>query len=116
MKKAREERAKVLLTWKNEESGETLSTLAARLTMVLQHGVQILPVAGFCVHRRRLKLSPSMKPRSKAISSGQAIEALALFDDLHELRRLDQRIMGAGVEPGEAAAHALDIAACRASR
>ena len=36
------------------------------------------------------------------------LEALAPLDGLDELRRLDQRIVGAGVEPGMAAAQMLD--------
>ena len=41
------------------------------------------------------------------------LHALADFEGAHEARRLDQRIRRAGVEPGEAAAHALDVERAR---
>src|SRR5882724_12049012 len=37
------------------------------------------------------------------------LEALAILDDMHELGGLEQRVVGAGVEPGGAAAEDLDL-------
>ena len=53
-----------------------------------------------------------MNPRRHATSSGDAdLESLALFDGAHVVRGVEERIEGAGVEPGGAAGEHFDLEA-----
>ena len=76
----------------------------------LQHSQQVLTV-GVLAHRLRDPLDVVAADVAHAI--GDFLDAadhqpLALFDGLHELRGLEQRLVRAGVEPGDAAPELFD--------
>src|SRR3954451_16238611 len=72
---------------------------------------QILPVAGIF---QRFGKPQQLFGVDKTLAEGDFLGAsdlqpLALLHDVDELRRLQQRFMGAGVEPGVAAAETLGM-------
>src|SRR3546814_7481391 len=87
------------------------SWLAPVLAPVLaQHPQQILPVAvpaeGVRLTRQILRPDIAHAPRH-LLGRGDR-QALTLFDGAHEIRRVEQRVVRARVEPREAAAERLD--------
>ena len=79
--------------------------------MVLQHGVQILPVDALAEpadDRLELTLVDKCKIESDLLRTAD-LEPLAHFERAHEARRVDKQIGRARIEPREAPAHGLDI-------
>ena len=63
---------------------------------------------------RSARLSSSMKPSRQATSSGQPIlKPCRASSDAHEVAGVEQRVVGAGVEPGGAARHRVDAQPAR---
>src|SRR4051812_30173564 len=86
---------------------------SARFARALMDIEQILSISRFPVRARRVE---QLLGRNKfqierdLFRTSDAI-TLPLFDDAHELARIHQRCMRAGIEPGEAAAENLDMQA-----
>ena len=79
--------------------------------LLLQQAQQVLPVA---VLLHRLRDAPDVVRGDEAHALGDLLDArdlepLPLLDGLDEVRRLQQRVVGAGVEPGDAAPEPLDV-------
>src|ERR1700678_1546249 len=76
---------------------------------LVQNGAEIAAVATFCYPGNELFQAGGVDPAQTIgyfFGTGD-FEALALFDGLDENRGFNQRVVGPGIEPGEASTEAL---------
>src|SRR5262249_14486605 len=73
----------------------------------LRQRQQILTVATFLApaHRRKELLRTDIARAQRNLLGAAYFHALAVFEHLHKLARLDERLMRASVEPRETATH-----------
>src|SRR5438552_16734306 len=82
-----------------------------RLMAFLQHRAQILAVralAEACDDPLELRRVDEAEFEGDFLGTTD-LKALTQFERAHETCRVDERIGGSGVEPGETASHALDV-------